>query len=298
MAAPLGQRRRAPASNSTESAEVNIRSALIAALVLALGCPALAQAPGPAPLKMSMDYDGALYPLNLIPVKVLVIHADGRATPGGFGADVIMKSYGILRALKRVDIVAETQGRAGDGGQVYPGAFNYIHHDGKRVRNVHVNWVPGDVQVASTPPYFDLGQPAATLAQKLAATDPLTQFVRVANASGPQAICHGPDKFFDGKQLYNLDFGRAEPAALSEEARSLGLVHGAKCTVHLTEVAGFKAKPPEQRTQGLTSPITMVFGQVGADGPWVVADIHAGTVIGYADIVLRKVTVSGQRPKV
>jgi hypothetical protein len=271
------------------------RLALVGALALALGGAALAQSS--APLKMSMDYDGTLYPLNLVPVKVLVMHADGHSIPGGYGADISMKSYGILRALKRVDIDAQTQGRTGEDGQAYPGAFSYIHHDGKRVRRVHVNWSAGDVQVASTPAFFDLGQPPATRAQKLAATDPLTQFVRVAVAAGPQAICRGPDRFFDGKQLYTLDFGRAQPANLTSDDKAMGLVHGAQCTVRFTEIAGFKPKPPDQRNQGLRGPITMVFAQVGADGPWVMANLHADTVIGYAKIVLKKISVSGQRPK-
>ena len=270
------------------------RSALVGALALALAGPALAQPP--APLTMSLDYDGTLYPLNLVPVKVLVIHANGRSTPGGYGADISMKSYGILRALKRVDIDAESQGRTGEDGQAYPAAFSYIHHDGKRVRHVRVNWSGGEVQVVSTPPYSDLGKPPATRAQKLAATDPLTQFVRVAVAAGPQAICRGPSHFFDGKQLYDLEFGRAEPAALSGEAKALGLTHGAQCTVRYVEIAGFKPKPGE-RDEGLKGPITMVFGQVGADGPWVLTNIHADTVIGHANIALKKLSVSGQRPK-
>lgn len=268
--------------------------ALFAALALLFAGAAAAQ---PAPLQMTMDYDGVLYPLNLLPVKVLVIHANGRAIPGGFNTDISMKSYGILRALKRVDIDADSQGRTGADGKAYPSAFSYIHHDGKRVRHVHVNWVPGNVLVSSTPPYSDLGHPAATLAQKLAAVDPLTQFVRTAVAANAQAICSGPDRFFDGKQLYDLEFGRAEPASLSADDKAMGLVNGAQCTVRYVEVAGFKPKPPDQRNQGLTSPITMVFGQMGAGGPWVMAEIHADTVIGHADIALKKLTVTGQRPK-
>jgi hypothetical protein len=41
----------------------------------------------------------------------------------------------------------------------------------------------------------------------------------------------------------------------------------------------------------------MVFAQVGADGPWVLANLHADTVIGHANIALKKLSVSGQRPK-
>jgi hypothetical protein len=271
------------------------RLALAGALALAIA--GAGQAQPPAPLKMSLDYDGTLYPLNLIPVKVLVVHAEGHSLPGGFATAISMKSYGILRALKRVDIDADSQGRTGEDGQAYPANFSYIHHDGKRVRHVHVTWSRSDVQVTSTPPYSDLGKPAATLAQKLAATDPLTQFVRTAVAAGPQAICRGPDRFFDGKQLYELDFGRPEPANLTSDDKAMGLSHGAQCTVHFTEVAGFKPKPPDQRNQGLTSPITMVFAQMGADGPWIVTNIHADTVIGHANIALKKVSVSGNAPR-
>ncbi|HZC17251.1 MAG TPA: hypothetical protein VE309_10850, partial [Caulobacteraceae bacterium] len=223
--------------------------ALFAALAAVIAGPAPAQPP--APLQMSMDYDGTLYALNLLPVKVLVIHADGRATPGGFKTAVSMKSYGILRALKRVDIVADSQGRTGADGQAYPSAFSYIHHDGKRVRHVHVSWTPGDVLATSTPPYSDLGKPAATLAQKLAAVDPLTQFVRIAVAPSAQAICSGPDRFFDGKQLYDLEFGRAEPSPLTDGDKAMGLVNGAQCTVRYIEVAGFSNKPTDKQNQGL-----------------------------------------------
>ncbi len=275
---------------------MKIRSALIGAL--AFLCAGAAAAQPATTLKMTMDYDGTLYPLNLVPVKVLVVHATGEGVAGGYGAAVSMKSFGILRALKRVDIDADSQGRVGADGQPQPVSFTYVHHDGKRVRHVHVVWQASDVQVASTPPYFDLGQPPATRAQKLGAVDPLTQFVRVANASGPAAICKGPDRFFDGKQLYSLDFGRVEPANLTADAKSLGLTRVAQCTVRFTELAGFKPKKPgEDRSQGLTSPITMIFGQVGPTGPWVIYDIHANTVIGFANIVLKHVVVTGALPK-
>ncbi|HLI66340.1 MAG TPA: hypothetical protein VKU90_08235 [Caulobacteraceae bacterium] len=275
---------------------MKIRSALAALLLLAFGAGA-AHAQSGQPLKMSLDFDGTLYPFNLVPVKVLVVHADGRATPGGYESSVSMKSYGILRALKKVDIDAQTEGHVGRDGQAYPNAFTYVHHDGKRVRRVHVTWGPGVVQMVSTPPFVDLGQPPASLGQRLASVDPLTQFVRVANAADAQAICRGPDQFFDGKQLYQLSFGRVEPAQLTPQMKALGITRVAQCTVHYTEIAGFKAKPPKDRQQGLTSPITMVFGQVGQTGPWVIANIHASTVIGYADIVLRRITVTGERPR-
>jgi len=269
--------------------------ALIAVIALLFGSAATAQPQPQSDLKMTMDYDGVLVALNVAPVKVLVVHATGQAIPGGYATGVVMQSYGILRALKKVDINAASSGRVGPDLEPRPGVFTYVHHDGKRVRRVKVIWGASDVDVTSSPPFFDLGQPPATLRQKLDATDPLTQIVRVTNATGPQAICRGPDRFFDGKQLYYLDFTKAQPVAVSKDAKALGITSAAQCNVRFTEVAGFKAKKPgEDRQQGLTTPITMVFGQIGQGGPWVIYNIHAGTVIGYANIVLRHVTVTGQ----
>src|ERR1019366_2314791 len=74
--------------------KMKARMALVGALALSLPGPALAQPP--APLKMSLDYDGTLSPLNLVPVKVLVVHAESHSTPGGFGANFSMKSEGTV----------------------------------------------------------------------------------------------------------------------------------------------------------------------------------------------------------
>ena len=47
--------------------------------------------------------------------------------------------------------------------------------------------------------------------------------MRLAVAKDPQAICRGADRFFDGKQLYDLEFGRAESATLTDQERKLGI---------------------------------------------------------------------------
>jgi hypothetical protein len=198
--------------------------------------------------------------------------------------------------LKRIDIDAKTQGRLRADGHAYPDTFIFDNFNGKRTKHVQIDWTADDVKVTANPPYGNLGQPSATRAQKLMATDPLTHFVRVAGASGPEEICRGPDYFFDGKQFYSLEFGRPQPAKPSDQMRELGLVNAAQCTVHMTQIAGYKPKKPGEG-DGLKGPITMVFAQARAGGPWVVADVNVETVIGRADIVLRKMDVSGQVPK-
>lgn len=268
--------------------------AIAAAALMTFGGAAGAQPPADPGARMSVDYDGVLYPLNLVPVKVLVVHAEGRSSLTSYDARVAMRSYGILRAFKHIDLTAQAAGRVDEDRRPHPQAFSYIHHDGKRIRNVHVTWSANDVSMTATPPFRDMGTPVPTLEQKLAADDPLSQFVSLALAKTPSAVCGAPDRFFDGKQLYALEFTRAEPAKLTDAQQTLGFTRALKCTIKYVEIAGFNPKPPNKRDQGLRSPITMVFGQLGQTGPWVIIDINAETVIGYADIALRAIHLSGQ----
>ena len=148
--------------------------------------------------------------------------------------------------------------------------------------------------MTSTPPFHDMGTPLPTLEQKLAADDPLSQFVSLALAKTPSAVCGAPDRFFDGKQLYALEFSQGQPTKLTDAQQALGFSRAIKCTIRYVEIAGFNPKPPNKRDQGLRSPISMVFGQLGPTGPWVIVDINAETAIGYADIALRGIRLTGQ----
>src|SRR5262249_35831014 len=160
---------------------------------------------------------------------------------------------------------ATTVGRIEDG-EAHPGVFHYENDDGKRDRHVVATWTASDVAVTSTPPYGDLGQPPASHAQKLASADPLTQLMRMTPVSvQPPPCAGGAHLFFDGKQLYALDFGAGVAGGeLLENQNHLGLTNLVRCSVRYREVAGFKAKPPEQRNQGLKRAIEVTFAQLGS----------------------------------
>lgn len=254
-----------------------------AALTLAA---ASAQAqPPPTPVKLSLGYDGRLI------IKVLDIHFDEAATPTAFAAAASLRSYGILAAFKKFNVKASARGRIEDGGP-RPGLFLYDNQDGKRERKVQVTWRPREVAMTSTPVFSNLGQPPASLEQKLASADPLTQLMRLTLASNPTTICNGAPRFFDGKQLYALEFDHGQTLNVGADQRALGVTSLVRCEVHYHEIAGFKAKPPEKRNQGLKSQITVAFGQLGDNGPWVIDRISADTALGPAIIELKHVQMS------
>jgi hypothetical protein len=265
---------------------MRLRLALAAALaVLTLGAvPAQA---APAPFKLSASYDGDLY------IKVLDIHIDEAAGAGEYTAAASLRAYGVLAAFKKFDIKASAHGPV-QHGEAHPGLFLYDNQDGERLRKVRITWRPGEVTATSDPPYGNLGDPPASLAQKLASADPLTQIMRITLAQSPDHVCSGDPGYFDGKQLYGVRFDAGQSVGLTRAQQALGLTTALRCTVHYHEIAGFKAvsAKKKKKTQGLRSAVAVTFGQVGADGPWVILKVTADTILGPAVIELKQLQIS------
>ncbi len=257
------------------------RFALLPALLL-LAC-GTAEAQPTAPLKLSLGYDGRFY------IKVLEMTLDQEMDADSFSARTRINTWGLGAIVKKLDQRAASTGRI-DGARVLPGTFWHQNIDGRRDRRVTTQWRGGEVTTVSTPAYDFLGDPPATRAQKLTAADPLTQFVRITRASTAAGPCSGDTHFFDGKQLYDFDFARprngGEP---NSREKDLGLVNPVVCEVQYREVAGFKKKPPEERSQGLKGAIQARFGQLGVGGPWLLSSLQAETKWGKAVIDLKRV---------
>ncbi len=257
------------------------RLALLPALLLVI-C-GTAQAQPTTPLKLSLGYDGRFY------IKVLEMSLEQEMDAASFRASTRIKTWGLGAIVKKLDQRAASSGRI-EGARVLPGTFWHQNIDGRRDRRVTTQWRGGEVTTVSTPAYDFLGDPPASRAQKLAAADPLTQFVRITRAGTAAGPCSGDTHFFDGKQLYDFDFARPRPGGEPNgREKGLGLVNPVVCEVQYREVAGFKKKPPEERSQGLKSAILARFAQLGPGGPWLLSSLQAETKWGRADIDLRRV---------
>jgi len=262
-------------------------TAIAAALALALG-PA-AWATSTAPLRLEMTYDGVLNALHLTgEAKVLVLRVVERAGPDDFSTTAEMKSYGLLRVFKLIDIHTSAQGPVA-AGEPQPRDFAFTAVDRRRVRHAALTWSDSDVTVS--PPSHVTGDPAPTPAQKLGAADPLTQFSRAAYAASGQDLCARQWRFFDGDEIYELRPLGGETASLSDRDRSLGLTEAVRCSVRYAEVAGFKHRHGERRDEGLSSAIHAQFGRLGEAGPWVLMSMKADTILGYAKVALSGVKV-------
>ena len=261
--------------------------ALGVALLLALW-PLAAGAQGDVPLRrLTLSYDGRLL------FKVLDIEVRAQTSGSEFAAESNLTSAGILALLKHIRQQAASHGRI-VAGEPQPGVFETQNLSGKTRRRVRTVWTGADVTMSAEPAFANLGDPPASLAQELTAADPLTVLVRMTLKGSRQTTCSRSYLFFDGKQLYALDFGPAQDTPPTFKEKRLGLVGHFRCDVRFREVAGFGKKPPDKRNQGLQRPINVDFAEVGEGGPWVISALHAQTPLGWASIELSRLSVNGR----
>lgn len=260
-----------------------------AAGLLVLSAPAEAQAPS-GKFRMKLAYEGRLL------VKVLDVAITQEADDNGYVSTAQVTSYGVLAAFKKINQVATARGVI-DRGVARPTQFNHHNKASKRGRRIEVRWTGAGVTTTATPRYKSLGEPPASPAQKAEAVDPVTGLMRLALSDRQAQLCTGTLKFFDGKQRYDLVFSNRAASNPTTRERRLGLVNTIRCNVVYKEVAGFKKKPPAQRNQGLNKPIAIVFGQAGANGPWVMSSMTGSTPLGNAVIELSRLTSSGATPE-
>jgi len=269
-------------------------STALAIALATLASPALAQSAAPVltearSMKLDLGYDGRLY------IKVLDIQFNQTASPEVFTSKVRLVTYGLLRAFRKLDMRAFTQGRVVSG-EPQSGSITHQNIDGKHNRKVTATWTGADVQTAAIPSYDNMGDPPATRIQRVTAADPLTNFMRMTLASSRDGPCQGKARFYDGKQLYELDFSGPRPYRLDNREKRFGLVNPLRCSVRYSEVAGFKKKPVDDKSGGLRRPITTDWAQVGVGGPWVLSSLSAETPLGDAVIELARMNMEGTRP--
>lgn len=254
----------------------------LAAAALLAAVPAAAQTPTYANgMRLSLGYDGRLI------LKVLDARINVQVANGGYHADIRLVSSGILALFKRLDQRASVDGVL-QGGQAQPRTFQHRNLSGRAVR---VTWGGGQVNTYATPAYPNMGSPPASQAQRLEATDPLTQAVRISLTAEGRSPCGQTIRIFDGKQRYDLVVSAGSGRAADSRERRIGLTDAVGCTLQYREVAGFRAKPPDQRNQGIRGAVRVGFGRLGQGGPWVLSSLRAPTMLGDAVVELREAQV-------
>lgn len=189
----------------------------------------------------------------IIPVPIL-----GRikAATASISADISATSYVIRSRAEAAGIVDwfvdynlfTTATGSVDRLGLRPARYVSSNQDGKKNRQVTVDFGDKDVATTAVPRFGDMGYPAATLEQRLAAKDPLSAIVHLAMGVDATAAhpCGGPIRAFDGKQRFDLVLtygGRLNYKSSAYTGPAL------KCEVKYVEIAGFGDKDDKQKAK-------------------------------------------------
>lgn len=257
----------------------------VAALALLIAAPTQAETTASGDdLRLSLAYDGKLY------VKILSVELEQTAGKRNFQSKLRVLAQGPLALFKKLDVSASSRGPV-DRGAPKPETFNYVSKSGSKQRTLTADWTGKDVETSAAPAFSNMGEPPATRSQRLESADPLTQLMRLALADQP---CVGVARFYDGKQRYNLNLRNLGPGKLDDAQKAMGLQSPIRCEAKYERVAGFKMNKSKAEQDAVSMrDMTIGFARVGADGPWVIANLTIDTGLGPAQLRLAKMKVSG-----
>lgn len=211
----------------------------------------------------------------------LFIPITGKAN---FRAELLPDTYSIKGKVKTTglaDILVNYDMDLAASGYVRPDhleSYAYVsqNHDGKKDRRVEMTYGATDVAMTATPAFGNLGDPAATPAQKLDAADPLTAFIghgflpREADGNP----CGPAMKIFDGRQLTHLKFTNAG----LKKIKTGGYKGDAyECHVTMDKIAGYDTGENDKETlTGIDGPLRMWMAPL-PNGAYMPVKIQADT---------------------
>ncbi len=252
---------------------------------------ALAWAAGPATgadaprERITLEFTG-----SIARVPVMRAMLDAEVGPERYAGDLTFRSAGLAGFFKAARVQGRGAGRrTGDG--LAPDVYAHTEINGRKRRDVQLEFVPEDVLVDADPPFGSLGDPAPSPEQKREALDPLAMVLEVALGAGDEP-CSRVVPVFDSKLRYDLEF---HPDGVEDELRTAGYRGPAvRCSVYYRPIAGYDAEDLAE-DEVYATPIRLWLAEVspGVRAPALIrARFHAGFLPLTAALELRKARVS------
>ncbi|MBB35709.1 MAG: hypothetical protein CME88_05360 [Hirschia sp.] len=196
--------------------------------------------------KFRVELDGYVPPTSWLP-QILGGRAviEARVTPESYSIDSRVRAAGILDWFVDYSSTLNSRGRITSNG-VTPVFYQALDDEGRKNRQTRITHEDDRVDVTVTPPHGNLGDPPATMEQKLEAMDPMSALM--ALSMNPDATienpCQGVMRIFDGKGRYNLHLSLNQHLDKMDAPGWKGPAF--VCNVRYEELAGYKKKTPEE----------------------------------------------------
>jgi len=175
--------------------------------------------------------------------RVMRATVDATLEPQRYDASLMFRSAGVIGFFKTARVEAQGSGSR-DAQGFHPSAYTHVEITGRKRREVTFTYAPDDVDVAATPRFGSLGDPAPTPAQKREAFDPMAAVLQIAHAGGAHP-CDRVVPVFDSKLRYDFvfepDSDDGTPVITNVRTRAYrGPAH--RCRVFYRPLAGYDAE--------------------------------------------------------
>jgi len=270
-----------------ESFMVRMRSLLLGIVVIILPVqlhPAQANSLG-AERSVDIIYSGRWLGIPIVSSKISAAFVgENYAIRAGF------RTSGFISIFKKITVLASASGQFKDN-QLTTKEYWHKELDGRKNRELSMNYEPELVTVRVDPPLFSMGDPPATMAQRLEAHDPVSAILTLAIQAGHKdetKQCAGTIPVFDGKQRYDLRLQMRGVEKIRTRAyRGMAL----RCDVWYVPVAGFDADDLAD-LEVYQTPITIWLAQEPKAGLRLPVRFEAKLDFGTVVVEARKIEVT------
>jgi hypothetical protein len=230
-----------------------------------------------------------LYRGTVFGIPVLRAKVSAAFVGKSYAARADFRSSALAALFKKVTVIAGTTGYIEDE-QLKTRDYWHKELDGRKNRQLSMTYEPEKVSIRVNPPLSSMGDPAASMEQRLEAMDPVSGILALAVQAGSASAarqCAGTLKVFDGKQRYNL---RLEAMGLEKVRTRAFKGMALRCNAWYEPVAGFDpddlANPKEYER-----PIVMWLAEQPMAGLRVPVRFEAKLDFGRAVVEARKIDV-------
>lgn len=233
------------------------------------------------PSQITVNYDGALYFLQVADIGLNVIYPDDT-----YSATATFQSAGLLRWFDDTNIEAGVSGYR-EGRNLQPWRYEHINHASGTGRIVGIDFPDGRAEPDINPPFGSMGDPPASEEEREGAMDPISAIMglMLGMPFDENGTCEGRLPVFDGKARYNLRLQNDGMESVRTRAwRGEAIV----CRAYIEPINGYD--PGDRPTEDETNrPVTMWLAPVG--GAYVPVRFRAKTSIGNINIQAQHLSV-------
>lgn len=223
-----------------------------------------------------------------IPVMKASISADFVGEKYAARAD--FRTSGLLSIFSKVQVIASATGEVKNG-KLKSKEYWHKELDGRKNRELSMSYGKELVTIRVDPPLYTMGDPPASMQQRLEALDPVSALLALTVSNTAAQQCKGSIKVFDGKQRYDLRMQAGEIKTIRTRAYKGKAL---RCQVWYIPVAGFDAddlRNPEEYQK----PVTMWLSKSKDSEFQIPVRFEAKLSFGTAVIEARKIEIKSAK---